>query len=128
MNQYRSSRKLFRKKPPRELLPTKPIEILIAPWFVVQVGYLTEDDVALAKSNERKLIDYVIDHGGQPAGSLDYDCVHSLYRKGLVYLDVPVDGDDYVSTHSSCKNVLHFQCYTQFNFYRLLCHRWMDLL
>lgn len=88
MNQHRSGRKLFRKKPSRDLLPTRPIDILIEPWFLVQVGYLTEDDVLLAKPSERNQIDFVIDNGAQRAGSLDYDCVHSLYRKGLIYLDV----------------------------------------
>jgi len=97
MNQYRSSRKLFRKKQARELLPTKPTSISIEPWYFVEVGYLTEDDVTNTKPNERKLIDNVIDSGAQRAGTLEFDCVHSLYRKGLIYLDVPVDGDDYVS-------------------------------
>ena len=96
MNKYRASRKLFRRKPPRELLPTKPIDIIVEPWFLVQVGYVTEEDVALVKPAERKLIDYIIDNGGQRAGTLDYDCVHSLYRKGLIYLDVPVESEDYI--------------------------------
>jgi hypothetical protein len=96
MNQHRSSRKLFRKKPPRELLPTKPVDVLIEPWFLVQVGYLTEDDVSSAKPNERKTVDFVIDNGVQRAGTLDYDCVHCLYRKGLIYLDVPVENDSLI--------------------------------
>lgn len=96
MNQHRSSRKLFRRKPPRDLLPTKPIDINIEPWFIVNHGYITEEDIAATKPDERTLIDNLIDNGPQIAGSLNFDCVHGLYRKGLVYIDVPVDDDDYI--------------------------------
>jgi len=96
MNQHRSSRKLFRRKPPRELLPAKPIDIAIDPWFVAHHGYVTEEDVVACKPNERKIIDFLIDNGGQSVGSLDHECVHSLYRKGLIYIDVPIENDDYI--------------------------------
>jgi len=96
MNQHRSSRKLFRRKPPKELLPTKPVDISIEPWFEVQHGYVTEEDIFATKPEERKLIDNLIDNGGHSAGSLDFECVHSLYRKGLIYIDVPIQDDDYI--------------------------------
>ncbi|CAL8135325.1 unnamed protein product [Orchesella dallaii] len=96
MNQHRSSRKLFRRKPPRELLPTKPINVAIEPWFLIQHGYITEEDIAATKPVERKIVDHLIDNGGQPAGTVDYDCVHSLYKKGLIYVDVPIQNDDYI--------------------------------
>ena len=38
--------KFFRRKNVRDLLPSQPIEgILIEPWWKVQAGYITEDDV-----------------------------------------------------------------------------------
>lgn len=96
MNQHRSTRKLFRKRPARELLPTKPVDIPIEPWFVVRHGYIMEEDVAATRQDERILIDNLIDNGAQVAGTLNYDCVRSLYRRGLVYVDVPVEDDDYI--------------------------------
>lgn len=43
------------------------------------------------------IIDYLIDEKcSKLAGELNYDAVHSLYRKGLIYLDVPVNDNDYI--------------------------------
>lgn len=88
MNQHRSSRKLFRKRPAsRDLLPNKPADINIEPWFLVQPGCILEDDIATIKQEERLLIDSIVDNapaGPQAAGTFDYACVHSLYRKGTI--------------------------------------------
>jgi hypothetical protein len=46
---------------------------------------------------ERSVIDDLIDFGSQTAGKLDYTIVHNLYKKGLIYLDVPVNGEDKIS-------------------------------
>lgn len=88
MNSVRSSRKYFRRKPSKDYLPTKPVPINIEPWYIVQIGYITENDINLANVEEKKLIDFIMDNGGQRAGDLDYDCVHNLFIKGLIYLDV----------------------------------------
>lgn len=45
MNQCRSSKKFFRRKTAHDLLPMKPVEIAIEAWWVVQAGYITEDDI-----------------------------------------------------------------------------------
>ncbi|GAA6096838.1 protein FAM91A1 isoform X1, partial [Tachysurus ichikawai] len=45
MNQCRSSKKFFRRKSARDLLPAKPVEISVEPWWVAQTGYITEDDI-----------------------------------------------------------------------------------
>lgn len=38
--------KFFRKKPVKELLPTQPIEsVSIDSWWLVNIGYITEDDI-----------------------------------------------------------------------------------
>ena len=45
------SQKFFRKKPVRELLPGQPIDnIAIEPWWIVQAGYITEDDIKVKTS------------------------------------------------------------------------------
>lgn len=50
----------------------------------------------MVTTEERQLIDLLIDFGSQTAGELDFHIVQSLYRKGLIYLDVPVTAVDRV--------------------------------
>ncbi|ESN90745.1 hypothetical protein HELRODRAFT_156211 [Helobdella robusta] len=97
MNQCRSSKKFFRKKPLKDLLPRQPVEsVLIEPWWVVHHGYIIEEDIKICSADEKKLIDRIIDNGPQVAASLDFNVLHGLYRKGLIYLDVPIDDDDHI--------------------------------
>ncbi|OCT77149.1 hypothetical protein XELAEV_18032345mg [Xenopus laevis] len=97
MNQCRSSKKFFRRKTARDLLPVKPVEITVEPWWVVQAGYITEDDIKICGTTEKRAIDKIIDSGPQLAGSLDYITAHSLYNKGFIYLDVPISDDSCIS-------------------------------
>lgn len=97
MNQCRSSKKFFRRKTARDLLPVKPVEITIEPWWVVQSGYITEDDIKVCSTPEKRAIDKIIDSGPQLAGSLEYNVVHSLYNKGFIYLDVPISDDSCIA-------------------------------
>ena len=112
-----------RKKPVSTLLPTQPILInvntlekekklntaynicfivifnmkQIEPWWLVCVGCISEDDVKIISIEEKNMIDTLIDSPKSiEAGKLNYDLVHSLYRKGLIYLDVPVVDSDQV--------------------------------
>ncbi|XP_077864377.1 protein FAM91A1-like [Saccoglossus kowalevskii] len=104
MNQCRSSKptiqrpgsiqKFFRRKPIRDLLPLKPVEeINIESWWIVQAGYITEDDIKMCSIAEKNAIDKIIDSGPQLAGDMDYTTVHKLYTKGLIYLEVPMADD-----------------------------------
>ncbi|XP_005288838.2 protein FAM91A1 isoform X1 [Chrysemys picta bellii] len=97
MNQCRSSKKFFRRKTARDLLPVKPVEIAVEAWWVVQAGYITEDDIKICTTSEKSVIDKIIDSGPQLAGSLDYNVVHSLYNKGFIYLDVPISDDSCIA-------------------------------
>ncbi|KAI1901681.1 hypothetical protein AGOR_G00036900 [Albula goreensis] len=97
MNQCRSSKKFFRRKTARDLLPAKPVEISVEPWWVAQTGYITEDDIRICSSAERKAIDKMIDAGPQLAGSMEYNVVLSLYNRGYIYLDVPISDDSCIS-------------------------------
>ncbi|KAH3848619.1 protein FAM91A1-like [Dreissena polymorpha] len=95
MNQCRSSKKFFRRKPPKELLPTKPVEtVQIESWWMVNIGFITEDDIKMCSKQEKDIIDTIIDQGSQMAGEINHKLLHSLYRKGLVYIDVPIEDDD----------------------------------
>lgn len=93
MNQCRSSKKFFRRKTARDLLPVKPVEIAVEPLWVMQAGYITEDDIRICSLAEKSAIDKLIDSGPQLAGSVDYNAVLSLYNKGFIYLDVPISDD-----------------------------------
>ncbi|GAB6029426.1 hypothetical protein CHUAL_005185 [Chamberlinius hualienensis] len=96
MNQNRSSKKFFsRRKPAKYVLPTQPVaELVVEPWWEIHVGYITEDDIKMVNDGEKVLIDTVIDHGPQKTGNCSFKDVHSLYRKGLVYLLVPIMDED----------------------------------
>ena len=64
---------------------------------MINLGCVTDDDVKQCSSEEKLIIDYLIDEKcSKLAGELNYDAIHSLYRKGLIYLDVPVHNDDYI--------------------------------
>ncbi|XP_031352346.1 protein FAM91A1 [Photinus pyralis] len=95
MNQSRSNRgRLFGKRNVKGLLPKVPCDIHIEPWWRVEIGMVLEDDVKLVTSEELEVIDKLIDYGSHTAGVLNFHIVLSLYKKGLVYLDVPVTAMD----------------------------------
>lgn len=86
--------KLFRRPNPMAYLPRFPVEVTIEHWWKVEVGFVLEADIRGVSEAERALVDDLIDFGSIYAGQRDYDVIHSLYRKGLVYLDVPISGED----------------------------------
>lgn len=92
-----SSPKLFFKRNPYYLLPKFPRRIVIESWWKVEVGYVLETDVQFVNQEELRVLDLLIDYGAQTAGALDYEVVHNLYRKGLIYLDVPISGEDKIT-------------------------------
>lgn len=97
MNTCRSTKKFFRKKPVRDLLPTKPAVLkVLEPWWMVQIGYVTEDDIRMCSNAEHQAIDTVIDKGPLQAGAMDLKVVQGLYTKGLIYIDVPIADDDFI--------------------------------
>ncbi|MFH4977055.1 hypothetical protein AB6A40_003764 [Gnathostoma spinigerum] len=97
MNQNRCNRKLFRRnKPLRELLPAKPVEVAIEPWWLLCPGSILESDVKLLSKGEKDVLDIILDEGPQLCGTLDAFLVQSLYRRGLAYLDVPVNDNDFI--------------------------------
>ncbi|XP_074640527.1 protein FAM91A1-like [Tubulanus polymorphus] len=94
MNQCRSTKKFFRRKPVRDLLPVQPVDITVEPWWVIQIGFITEDDVKNCDTGEKATIDKIIDSGAEPCGQQDLHVVHRLYKKGLIYLDVSIADED----------------------------------
>uniref|UniRef100_A0A914WLQ9 FAM91A1 n=1 Tax=Plectus sambesii TaxID=2011161 RepID=A0A914WLQ9_9BILA len=97
MNQARSNKRTFRRaKSVREILPAKPVEVPIEPWWMVSVGCILEDDVKNCVKNEKDVIDILYDEGPQLAGTLDSAVVQKLYHRGLAYFDVPVNDNDHI--------------------------------
>ncbi len=49
MNQCRSGKKLFRRKSiSKNLLPTKPVNIHIEPWWLVETGFIIDEDIKVS--------------------------------------------------------------------------------
>uniref|UniRef100_A0A7E4VXX9 General transcription factor 3C polypeptide 1 n=1 Tax=Panagrellus redivivus TaxID=6233 RepID=A0A7E4VXX9_PANRE len=97
MNQSRSSRRFFKRgKNVRELLPTKPVEFPIEPWYVLVDGCILENDMKLLTPPEKDVIDRLLDTGPIVCGTIDKAIVRALYEKGLVFLEVPITNFDYV--------------------------------
>ncbi|XP_076259821.1 protein FAM91A1 [Rhynchophorus ferrugineus] len=97
MNQSKSNRgRLFGRKNVRILLPKVPILIHMEPWWRVEAGLILQDDIKMVNDEELTVIDTLIDLGSQNAGDLNYNIVLSLYKKGLIYLDVPITAMDKV--------------------------------
>jgi hypothetical protein len=82
----------------RHLLPLQPVDSMhIHPWWIISLGCVTDNDVKQCTNEEKIIIDYLIDEkSSKLAGELNYTAIHSLYRKGLIYLDVPVADEDYI--------------------------------
>ncbi|XP_022648867.1 protein FAM91A1-like [Varroa destructor] len=99
VNMCKSTKSFFslKKKNLRSVLPPKPIEISIEPWWIIHLGYITETDVKLVSAPEKCMIDLLIDEGPQKCGEHDVDVIKALYIRGLVYLDVPIDDHDYIA-------------------------------
>lgn len=102
MNQHRTSKKFFSiiKKVNAELLPSSPVKnIPIEPWWIVNPGYITEDDIKYSTSKQEKdVIDKLVGEQSPAlrAGSVDQDVIRRLYLKGLIYFDVIIEDDDLI--------------------------------
>ena len=77
-------------------LPVLEVVTPIEHWWVVYVGYVSEDDIQKCSKVEHMIIDLIIDSGPKLAGQLPKSAVQSLLQKGLVYLDIPVDANDQI--------------------------------
>lgn len=88
----------YTSKPnPMKFLPCFPVHVRIEPWWSVEVGLVIESDIKKLTEVERILIDNLIDYGSHIAGKCDYNVVYNLYRRGLIYVDVPISGEDRIS-------------------------------
>lgn len=75
-------------------LPALEVSTPIEHWWVVYVGFVSEDDIQKCSKVEHTIIDLIIDSGPKLAGQLPKAAVHTLVQRGLVYIDIPVDSSD----------------------------------
>jgi hypothetical protein len=40
---------MFRRRPPSEILPVRPVEINIEPWWLAQLGHILEADIKVVQ-------------------------------------------------------------------------------
>uniref|UniRef100_A0AC35TQK2 BTB domain-containing protein n=1 Tax=Rhabditophanes sp. KR3021 TaxID=114890 RepID=A0AC35TQK2_9BILA len=94
--QNKNKLSFLRRRPSvKDLLPQKPIPINIEPWFLIEIGVVNDNDRKLLSKAEKDVIDLLIDNGTQLAGTLDKAVVQTIHQKGMVYLNVPIQNDDY---------------------------------
>ncbi|KAK2724345.1 hypothetical protein QYM36_001003 [Artemia franciscana] len=96
INQCKASKRMFLWSTVnrKSLLPVKPLGVQIDTWWIVNVGFVSVQDIKDCTAEEKKIIDTLIDGGPLRAGEADRDSLLSLHSIGLVYFDVPVNEGD----------------------------------
>ncbi|XP_073113773.1 uncharacterized protein [Elaeis guineensis] len=78
----------------KELLPTQPVDFLIEPWWGVCLVNFTLEEFKKLTEEEMATIDKVCKEEANSFVLFDPDILRGLYRRGLIYFDVPVYPDD----------------------------------
>ena len=74
----RRTKLVFDGKSFRDLLLIKPLSsVTIEPWWMVQVGYITEEDVGSLTRPQQTVVGQIIDQGPCQVIQLAYRDVHS---------------------------------------------------
>jgi len=100
MNKCRSRGWIWRmnKNIVRDFLPSfPPADIEIEHWWIVNIGFVGEDDIKNCTDGEHTMIDQLIDSGPKEAGTFNKTFLRLLHNKGLIYMDVPINDDDYIA-------------------------------
>uniref|UniRef100_A0A7N0UKX9 Protein FAM91A1 n=1 Tax=Kalanchoe fedtschenkoi TaxID=63787 RepID=A0A7N0UKX9_KALFE len=96
MNKCRSKKIMWKlnKSIAKELLPTQPVDFAIDPWWGVCLVNFTLEEFKKLSEEEMATIDKVCKEEASSFILFDSNVVRGLYRRGLVYFDVPVYPDD----------------------------------
>eukprot|EP00249_Psilotum_nudum_P019721 c27386_g1_i1 orf=411-3452(-) len=96
MNKCRAKRLMWKlnRSIIKEMLPIQPVDFPIESWWIVCVVNLTLEEFRKLTEEEMVMIDKICKEEINLFGLLEPEIVCSLYRRGLVYLDVPVFPDD----------------------------------
>ncbi|XP_027346814.1 protein FAM91A1-like isoform X2 [Abrus precatorius] len=96
MNKCRSKKIMWKlnKSIAKELLPTQPVDFPIEPWWGVCLVNFTLEEFKKLSEEEMATIDRVCKEEANSFILFDPDVVKGLYRRGLIYFDVPVFPED----------------------------------
>ncbi|XP_022884869.1 protein FAM91A1 [Olea europaea var. sylvestris] len=97
MNKCRSKKIMWKlnKSIARELLPTEPVDFAIEPWWGVCLVNFTLEEFKKLSEEEMATIDKICKEEANSFILFDPEIVKGLFRRGLVYFDVPVYPDDH---------------------------------
>ncbi|KAK6122981.1 hypothetical protein DH2020_043280 [Rehmannia glutinosa] len=96
MNKCRSKKIMWKlnKSIVRELLPIEPVVFSIEPWWGVCLVNFTLEEFKKLSDEEMATIDKICKEEANSFILFDPEIIKGLYRRGLVYFDVPVYPDD----------------------------------
>ncbi|KAD4586185.1 hypothetical protein R6Q59_035478 [Mikania micrantha] len=96
MNKCRSKKIMWKlnKSIAKESLPTHPVDFAIEPWWGVCLVNFTLEEFKKLSEEEAVTIDKICKEEANAFVLFDPIVIKGLYRRGLVYFDVPVYADD----------------------------------
>ncbi|XP_047325391.1 protein FAM91A1 isoform X2 [Impatiens glandulifera] len=96
MNKCRSKKIMWKinKSIAKELLPTQPVDFAIDPWWGICLVNFTLEEFKKLSEEEMATIDKICKEEVNAYILFDSEIIKGLYRRGLVYFDVPVYPDD----------------------------------
>ncbi|PWA57699.1 hypothetical protein CTI12_AA406080 [Artemisia annua] len=96
MNKCRSKKIMWKlnKSIAKESLPTQPVDFAIEPWWGVCLVNFTLEEFKKLSDEESATIDKICKEEANAFILFDPVVIKGLYRRGLVYFDVPVYADD----------------------------------
>uniref|UniRef100_M8CVR8 FAM91 N-terminal domain-containing protein n=1 Tax=Aegilops tauschii TaxID=37682 RepID=M8CVR8_AEGTA len=78
----------------KDLLPTQPVDFPIEPWWGVCLVNFTLEEFKKLSEEETATIDKICKEEANSYVLFDMKIIDDLYKRGLVYFDVPVYTDD----------------------------------
>ncbi|XP_057816052.1 uncharacterized protein LOC131029556 [Cryptomeria japonica] len=96
MNKCRAKKIMWKinKSIVKEFLPTEPVDFPIEPWWGVCLVNFTLEEFRKLTEDEMATIDKICKEEANLFVLFDPQIILGLYRRGLVYFDVPVYPDD----------------------------------
>ncbi|XP_051124610.1 uncharacterized protein LOC127246970 isoform X2 [Andrographis paniculata] len=96
MNKCRSKKIMWKlnKSIAKELLPTEPVDFLIEPWWGICLVNFTLEEFKKLSEEEMATIDKICKEEANSFILFDPEVVKGLFRRGLIFFDVPVYPDD----------------------------------
>ncbi|KAJ4762820.1 FAM91 carboxy-terminus protein [Rhynchospora pubera] len=96
MNKCRSKKIMWKlnKSIAKEMLPTQPVDFTIEPWWGVCLVNFTIEEFKKLTEEEMATIDKICKEEANSYVLFEPDIIKALFKRGLVYFDVPVYPDD----------------------------------